>query len=115
MTTSTHRLAAKKPAAIKHDTKKRVTKKKTALVKLAPKVTDKKTVRHNNLGKQALKILDEATALLRTGIEEGTKTSEKSRVLAKKKAHSLLGKASKTLSQAIEDGASTLQSFIKKM
>ena len=57
----------------------------------------------------------QATALLRTGIREGAQTTEESRILAKKKAHSLLGKASKTLSQAIEDGASTLQDFIKKM
>ena len=115
MTTHTHRLAAKKPATIKRGAKKPATKKKSVLAKLAPKVTSKPTVHHNKLATQALKFLDEATALLRTGIREGAETTEESRILAKKKAHSLLGKASKTLSQAIEDGASTLQDFIKKM
>ena len=105
MTTHTHRRAAKKPA----------TKKKSVLAKLAPKVRSKPTVHHNKLATQALKFLDEATALLRTGIREGAQTTEESRILAKRQAHSLLGKASKTLSQAIEDGASSLQDIIKKM
>ncbi len=105
MTTNTHRRAAKKP----------VTKKKSVHAKLPPKATTKSTVRHTRLATQTLKFLDEATALLRTGIQEGAETTEKSRVLAKRKAHNLLGKASKTLAQAIEDGASTLQDFIKKM
>ena len=105
MTTHTHRLVAKKPA----------TKKKSVHAKLTPKVTTKPTVRHTKLSTQALKFLDEATAVLRTGIREGAQTTEESRILAKRKAHSLLGKASKTLSQAIEDGTSTLQDMIKKM
>jgi hypothetical protein len=115
MTTHTHRLTAKKPATIKRGAKKPATKKKSVLAKLAPKVRSKPTVHHNKLATQALKFLDEATALLRTGIREGAQTTDVSRILAKRKAHSLLGKASKTLSQAIEDGASTLQDFIKKM
>ena len=115
MTTHTHRLAAKKPATIKRGAKKPATKKKSVLAKLAPKVRSKPTVHHNKLATQALKFLDEATALLRTSIREGAQTTDESRILAKRKAHSLLGKASKTLSQAIEDGASTLQDFIKKM
>jgi hypothetical protein len=105
MTKITRRAPAKKPA----------TKKKTVLAKPASKATPKPTVRHNKLATQALKFLDEATALLRTGIQEGAHTTEKSRVLAKKKAHNLLGQASKSLSQAIEDGATTLQGIIKKM
>ena len=115
MTTHTHRLAAKKPATLKRGAKKPTTKKKSVLAKLAPKVRIKPTVHHNKLATQALKFLDEATVVLRTGIREGAQTTEKSHILAKRKAHSLLGKASKTLSQAIEDGASTLQDFIKKM
>jgi len=115
MTTHTHRLAAKKPATLKRGAKKPTTKKKSVLAKLAPKVRIKPTVHHNKLATQALKFLDEATVVLRTGIREGAQTTEKSHILAKRRAHSLLGKASKTLSQAIEDGASTLQDFIKKM
>lgn len=115
MTTDKHRLTAKKTATLKRGAKKPATKKKSVLAKLTPKVTTKATVHHTKLATQALEFLDEATALLRTGIQEGAQTTEKSRILAKKKAHSLLGKASKTLSQAIEDGASTLQDIIKKM
>jgi hypothetical protein len=115
MTRNTHLPAAKKPAPLKRGVKKPVTKKKSVHAKIAPKVKSKPTVHHNKLAIQALKFLDEATALLRTGIREGAETTEESRILAKRKAHSLLGKASKTLSQAIEDGASTLQDFIKKM
>ena len=115
MTTHTHRHVVKKPATIKRGAKKPATKKTSVLAKIVPKVTSKPTVRHSKLAAQALKFLDEATALLRTGIREGAQTTEESHILAKRKAHSLLGKASKTLSQAIEDGASTLQDFIKKM
>jgi hypothetical protein len=115
MTKEKHRLTAKKPVSLKRGAKKPTTKKRSLLAKLAPKVTPKPTVHHNKLATQALKFLDEATAMLRTGIREGAETTEESRILAKRKAHSLLGKASKTLSQAIEDGASTLQDFIKKM
>jgi hypothetical protein len=105
MRTHTHHRAAQKTA----------TKKKSVHAKLTPKATTKPTVRHTKLATQALKFLDEATAVLRTGIREGAQTTEESRILAKRKAHSLLGKASKTLSQAIEDGTSTLQDIIKKM
>jgi uncharacterized protein HemX len=105
MTTTTHRAATKKPA----------TKKKSAHAKPAPKVRSKKNGGPTKLATQALKILDEAAVLLRTGIQEGTQTTERTRILAKKKAHSLLGKASRTLSHAIEDGTSTLQKIIKKM
>jgi hypothetical protein len=115
MTTKTHRRGYKKPATLKRGAKKPATKKMSVHAKLDPKVTAKTTVRHTKLATRALKFLDEATALLRTGIREGAQTTEKSHILAKRKAHSLLGKASKTLSHAIEDGASTLQDFIKKI
>jgi len=115
MTTKTHSRVAKKPATLKRGAKKPTTKKMSVHAKIAPKVTTKPTVRHTKMATQALKFLDEATTLLRNGIREGAQTTEKSHILAKRKAHSLLGKASKTLSQAIEDGASSLQDFIKKI
>jgi len=124
MTTSNHRPApkkrvgykvSKKPAAKKHVVKKHVAKKKSLPAKVRTKVTAKKAIQHNKLAKQALEFLDEATSLLRTGIREGAKTTEKSRIVAKKKAHNLLGKASRNLSKAIESGASTLQDIIKKI
>ncbi len=69
----------------------------------------------DGLAEQALRFVDEAAALLRSGIREGAKTTAQSRATAKKKAHSLLGKASSNLSQAIEDGASALQNVLKKL
>ena len=69
----------------------------------------------DSLAEQALKFVDEAAALLRSGIRESAKTTERSRATAKKTAHHLLGRASTSLSQAIEDGASALQKILKKM
>jgi hypothetical protein len=69
----------------------------------------------DGLAEQALKFVDEAAALLRSGIREGAKTTEQSRNAAKKKAHLLLGRASTNLSQAIEEGTSALQKILKKL
>ena len=109
------RKVSKKTAAKNHAVKKPVAKKKSLPSKVSTKVTAKKSIQHNKLAKQALEFLEEATSLLRTGIREGTKTTEKSRIIVKKKAHNLLGKASTHLSKAIEEGASTLQDIIKKI
>jgi len=99
----------------KRATKKSANKRKSLPAKVSTKVTTKSAVRHNKLAKQALEFLDEATSLLRTGIRESAKTTERSRIIAKRKAHNLLGKASRHLAKAIEDGASTLQDIIKKI
>jgi hypothetical protein len=69
----------------------------------------------DHLVEQALKFVDEAAALLRSGIRQGAKTTSQSRAAAKKKAHSLLSKASTSLSQAIEGGTSALQNLLKKL
>lgn len=69
----------------------------------------------DSLTEQALKFVDEAAALLRSGIREGAKTTAHSRAVAKKKAHRLLDQASTNLSQAIEGGASALQKILKKL
>jgi len=90
-------------------------KKKSLPAKVSSKVTPKTTLRHNKVANQALGFLDEAASLLRAGIREGAKASENSRIVAKKKAHHLLGKASRELSKAIEEGASRLQDLIKKI
>jgi len=94
---------------------KPVAKKKSLPAKVSSKVTPKTTIRHNKAANQALGFLDEAASLLRAGIREGAKASENSRIVAKKKAHHLLGKASRELSKAIEEGASRLQDLIKKI
>jgi len=111
MKRSKHRRTSQKKRA----TKKSANRRKSLPAKVSTKVTTKSAVRHNKLAKQALEFLDEATSLLRTGIRESAKTTEKSRILAKRKAHNLLGKASRNLAKAIEDGASTLQDIIKRI
>jgi hypothetical protein len=114
MSTRKQHPSSKKHAARKVS-KKPKAKKKSLPAKVSTKVTAKSAVRHNKLAKQALEFLDEAASVLRTGIREGAKTTEKSRIIAKRKAHNLLGKASRELSKAIEAGASTLQDIIKKI
>ena len=69
----------------------------------------------HKLADEALKFVDEAATLLRSGIREGAATTAKSRIAAKKKAHLLLEKASVNLSKAIDDGTSVLQALLKKI
>ena len=71
--------------------------------------------REQALAEQALKLVDEAASVLRTGILSGAETTAKSRIAAKKKASALLGKASDNLAKAIGAGTSTLQALIKKL
>lgn len=99
------------------------TKRKPSAKKSAASAPKKKSGRKaaaaktdtDNLTEQALKFVDEAAALLRTGIREGAKTTAHSREVAKKKAHRLLDQASTSLSHAIEGGASALQKILKKL
>ena len=113
---------AKKKTAPKTSTastaKKELPKKKVLPAKVSTK-TGKTTPipsgREHKLAEQALKFVDEAASVLRTGIRDGAATTAKSRIAAKKKAHDLLGKASSNLSKAIEDGASVLQDLLKKI
>jgi soluble cytochrome b562 len=114
MKTTNHHPASKK-TAIRKVSKKTLTKKKALPAKVSTKVTTKTAVTHNKVSKQALEFLDEAAALLRAGIIESAKTTENSRILVKKKAHHLLGRASKELSNAIGDGTRSLQQIIGKI
>lgn len=108
MATAKKKPAAKKPAV-----------KPAAKKAAAPKASTVKTPipagREAKLAEQALKLVDEAASVLRTGIREGAATTAKSRIAAKKKAHSLLGKASDNLSKALGDGTSVLQGLIGKL
>ncbi len=119
--------AKNKPAA-----KKSAPAKAKATAKAAVKPAPKKTVpaktakvntkashipsgREAKLAEQALKFVDEAASVLRTGIRSGAETTAKSRIDAKKRANALLGKASTNLSKAIGDGASVLQNLLGKI
>ena len=114
MTTSKLHPSSKK-TAIRKVSKKTVTKKKVLPAKVSTEVTNKTAVSHNKVAKQALSFLDEAASLLRDGIRESAKTTANSRIVVKKKAHHLLGKASKELSKAIEEGAKSLQQIVEKI
>ena len=99
----------------KSSSSKTLPKKKVLPSKVSKLVTSVPAGHEHKLAEQALKFVDEAAALLRSGIREGAATTAKSRIAAKKKAHDLLGKASSNLSKAIEDGSSLLQDLLKKI
>lgn len=97
-------------------------KKKTASVKkAAPKkpAPAKKShpagPREKEIADSALKLVDQAAALLRKGIHTSADTSEKARHEAKQKAHALLGKASSALSDLLSGSTSALRSVINKI
>jgi len=94
---------------------KKVSNKKTAGKKGHVKASPIPAGREHQLAEQALRFVDEAATLLRTGIREGAATTAKSRIAAKKKAHDLLGKASTNLSKVIEESTSVIQDFLKKI
>lgn len=71
--------------------------------------------REQKLAEQALKLVDEAAALLRLGIRTGASETAKSRIAAKKRATSLLNRATDNLTKAVESGGSTLKSVISKL
>jgi len=105
----------KKPSLHKTPAKKVLNHKKNLPAKVSTKSQSVPAGREHHLAEQALNFLDEAASVLRSGIREGAATTAKSRIAAKKKAHDLIGIASKNLSIAIEGSSSTLQSLIGKL
>lgn len=112
---------AKKP------TKKAASKspRKPAAAKAAPKTKTAKTTtksstrplgaREQKLASSALKLVDEAAALLRKGITTTADVSEKNRLAAKKRAHGLLNKATSSLSSILEGGSDAIHKVIGKI
>ena len=90
-------------------------KKKAPSVKVSTKAVHVPEGREHRLAEQALKLVDEASSILRNGIREGAATTAKSRIAAKKKAHDLLGKASLQLTKALDESTSALQKIIEKI
>lgn len=112
---TTSKAKAAKPAAKKKPaTKKPAVAKKSAAKKVNTKTTHIPSGREQKLAEQALKFVDEAASVLRSGIRSSAETTAKSRIAAKKKASTLLDKASANLSKAIGTGASTLQGLLGK-
>lgn len=107
---------AKVKAAVKKPAPKKSTPgKTTSAAKASTKTTKIPAGREAKLAEQALKFVDEAAAVLRSGIRSSAETTAKSRIEAKKKANVLLGKASSNLSKAIGDGASALQNLLGRI
>lgn len=94
--------------------KKTPARKATAKTKPAAKKKAKPSPEHT-AAHAALKLVDEAAELLRKGITTGASTSEKAREEAKKKAHTLLTKASGSLEALLSGGTSVLRKTINKI
>lgn len=93
------------------------TKKKPAAVKKPTAVKKVKSTAspEHKAATAALKLVDEAATMLRSGISTSAKTTEKTRLEAKKKAHSLLNKASSSLAEVLGSGTSVLRKAINKL
>ncbi len=98
-----------KPAA-KKTTKKAAGK---PAKKSSPKASPKP--REHAVAEGALQLVNEAAALLRKGISTSADTTEKARLEAKAKAHSLLNKASSSLSDILGGSTSLLRKAINKI
>ncbi len=89
--------------------------KKPAPKKAASTKSQAAGPREHAAANAALKLVDEAAALLRKGIRTSADTTEKSRHEAKKKAHTLLNKASSSLGNLLGGSTSALRSVINKI
>lgn len=87
--------------------------KKKPATKSAKKTSSPRN--HSISEANALKLVDEAAALLRKGISTSASTTDKARLEAKKKAHTLLNKASSSLSGILDESTSVLRKVINKI
>jgi hypothetical protein len=92
------------------------TTKKTARKSTAKKSAPKKSAapkqsHEEKLADQTIKWIEEASSLLRTG----AKKAGTNRIAAAKKAQSLLGKASDSLTDALKGGTSALNKAVGKL
>jgi hypothetical protein len=118
-------MATKKKSAPAKSKKSTVTKVKAKASKALPKKAKPAKVstksqpipqgREHKLAEQALSLVDQAAAVLRSGIRGGARTTAQSRIAAKKKANELLGKASSNLNSAISSSTSALQGLLGKL
>ncbi|MEX1118802.1 MAG: hypothetical protein WEB60_08410 [Terrimicrobiaceae bacterium] len=101
---ATTKSAAKKPAASKASAPKKATPSKATTAKSREEKAAEKTI----------ELLDEAARILRSSLRAGAKTTAESRVEAKQKAHSLVTKASNSLSHVVDGAGSILHKAINK-
>jgi len=67
------------------------------------------------LTQQALKLIDKAAALMKTGVIAGAKQGAKTKVIAKKKAYTLADAAIRQLNRAVLKGGKVIRKGIKKL
>ncbi len=112
-------MATKKKTSAPKTTAKKTAAKKKPVKKAAPKKAAKKTTTlgsiDHKIASNALKLVDQASILLRKGIRTGANTSEKARHEAKQKAHALLNKASSSLGDLLSGSTSVLRRVINKL
>ncbi len=103
------------PSALKKSVKHVAPKK--AVVKKATPEKQKAASKpiEDTLAKEALKLVDKASDLLRSGIKNSHKTTTSAREKAHKEVHSLLGKATRHLDDALKTGSSFLKKAIDKI
>lgn len=109
---TTPKAAAKKPAAKKTVPTPIPAKAKSAQAKTTKAIPG---AREQRLAEQALSLIDQTAALLRSGVREGASQTAKGRLAAQKRASGLLNRASNTLTKAVESGTSSLDSLLKKI
>ncbi len=108
--------AAKATTARKATVRRAAAHKTTTASASKPKSSAKPVgPREEKLANAALKLVDEAAALLRKGIKTTADVSEKNREQARKKAHSLLTEAASSLGGLLDSGASALHKAISKL
>ncbi len=107
--------SVKKPAAKKAIARKPAAKKTAAAKKPAAQKSQPAGPREQKISGDALKLVDQAASLLRQGIRNSANTSEKARHQAKQQAHTLLTKASSSLSDLLSGSTSALRGVINKI
>jgi len=110
--------AKKTTVKAKATTARKATVRKAAAHKTTPSAAKKSKPagpREEKLASSALKLVDEAAALLRKGIKTTADVSEKNREAARKRAHSLLSKATSSLGGLLDTSASALHKAISKL
>lgn len=117
--------AAKAKTSAKHTaTSAKTTVKKTAAAAakkpFIPKTASAKAKatkaipgdREQRLAEQALSLVDQAASVLRDRIRDGATQTAKGRIAAKKKANTLLARASDNLHKAVDFGTSNLKKIL---
>ncbi len=83
--------------------------------KSAPKAAPAKTSPEEKLAASTIKLLDQAAEVLKKTLNTSASTSAKTREAAKKKAHSLLGKAHTALDKSLKEGFSAAEKVLKRL